>query len=55
MFNDLSFIARAAVASVLGSGCMLAALMWTQAAPDKNKAAAAEQVVSAQQMATKGH
>lgn len=49
MFNDLSFIARTAWASVLGSGCMLAALMWTHTATDAEPSMAAEQLVSAQQ------
>ena len=35
MFIDLSFVSRVAIASVLGSACMLLALMLTQVAPEK--------------------
>jgi hypothetical protein len=49
MFDDLSFIIRAACASVLGSGCMLAALMWTQDARETNSRDSNTKVVSLHQ------
>jgi hypothetical protein len=49
MFSEISFLTRAAWASVLGSGCMLVALMSTQSGVERREKAEDTRVVSAKQ------